>query len=470
MLFTDRQFFLFFAVVFAIYWLLRVNWARKGLLLVASYGFYAAWDYRFLTLILLSTIVNHESAQRIHATSDRRSRLLWLLGVVTYNIGVLFYFKYLNFFIDSFVGFLGLFGVMSKPGAWEIILPVGISFYTFHGMSYPLDVYHRNLEPRRQWLDFAIFMSFFPQMLAGPIVRASEFLPQLAVIRSWKDVRVSLCLVWFVIGFTKKAAISDPIAIHVDRIFADPHAYATWDIMQGQILYAIQIYCDFSGYSDMALATAGLLGYTLPRNFNFPYLATNISEFWRRWHMSLSRWLHDYLYLPLYFLGENRSQMMIYRNLVITMLMCGLWHGAAWGFVVFGILHGGSLILHQEWQRFCRRHKLVIPFWRVIATVVTFVWVSWTLVYFRAPDVQVAWYLTVGTFFSQQPAQATLALNGPWIVAILAVVHGSFQRWQLDQWLARRGEITLAVLLGVWMAISTACMPTEYRPFIYFQF
>ncbi|MEO5345911.1 MAG: hypothetical protein H7834_05980 [Magnetococcus sp. YQC-9] len=470
MLFTDRQFFVFYLAILLFYWLLRSNGARKLLLLVGSYLFYAAWDYRFLSLIVLSTIVNHESALRIHATNDRRKRLLWLVGVVVYNIGILFYFKYLNFFIEAFVELFGTLGMSVHRPVWEIILPVGISFYTFHGMGYPLDVYHKNLEPRRRWLDFALFMSFFPQMLAGPIVRAQEFLPQLEERRSWKDVNAALCLVWFVIGFTKKAAISDPIAMQVDQIFANPHAYATWDIVQGQILYAVQIYCDFSGYSDMALATAGLLGYTLPRNFNFPYFAANISEFWRRWHMSLSRWLHDYLYLPLYFLGKSRSQLMIYRNLILTMLVCGFWHGAAWGYVVFGILHGGGLIVHQEWQKFCRRRGIVLPFWRPFAVLITFIWVCWTLVYFRAPDVRVSWYMTVGTFFSQDVAQASLWFNGPLVVGVLAMIHGFFYRWQLDRWLAQRSPGTLAMILGAWMAVSTACMPTEYRPFIYFQF
>ncbi|MBF0440081.1 MAG: MBOAT family protein [Magnetococcales bacterium] len=440
------------------------------MLLAGSYLFYAAWDYRFLSLILLSTAVNYFAAHKIYVTTNRERRLQWLVITLTYNIGVLFCFKYLEFFILTFVDLLKIFNFSIHYSSLEIILPVGISFYTFHALSYPLDVYHRNLEPKRQLLDFSLFIAFFPQMLAGPIMRAKEFLPQLELIRNLKDVEFRRCLVLFVIGFIKKAVISDIVAPHVDQIFANPQAYQTGDVIYGQILYAIQIYCDFSGYTDMALATAGLLGYTLPQNFNFPFFAGNISEFWRRWHMSLSRWLHDYVYISLFFLGQNRDKSMIQRNLIITMLLCGLWHGAAWGYIIFGIMHGSALVLHQEWQLFVRRRKIRIPFWGLFSTLITFSWASWTFVYFRAKEASVAWYMTIGTLFSNPSAQEKLTLNAPLVIGSLALIHWCFYRWKLYDWLANRQPWMVAILLGGSLALAISFIPSHYQPFIYFQF
>ena len=349
MLFVEFRFFWFFLAVFAVYWSLRENRTRKIWLLLCSYFFYACWNWKFLFLIMASSALDYLVGTMLARTEDPRARRGWLILSLCANLGTIAFFKYYNFFVTSAAALLAWLGLHPSLHTLNIIIPVGVSFYTFHSMSYTIDVYRGKLKPVSSILDLACFIGFFPQMVAGPIVRASAFLPQLQTIRRFADVDGRGALVLFLTGFIKKACIADAVAPFVDRYFDAPWNFTMASAWVAVLFYAIQIYCDFSGYTDMAIATAGLLGYQLPVNFRFPYFAKNISDFWHRWHISLSSWLRDYLYIPL---GGNRGPAwFVYRNIMITMLLGGLWHGGAWTFVIWGGLHGLALIVHREWQR-----------------------------------------------------------------------------------------------------------------------
>lgn len=343
MLFSDLTFWGFFAIVAALYVALPHR-GQNRMLLVASYVFYGAWDWRFLGLILLSTLVDYAIGLRMarETVDARRKRLLWVsLGV---NLGMLGIFKYLGFFVDSFHTLLAAAGYDAHPVMLAIVLPVGISFYTFQTLSYTIDVYRRDLEPTRDFLDFALFVAFFPQLVAGPIERARNLLPNITAPRqlSWEAAGrgAVLCLT----GLIKKIVIADAVAPSVDAIYASPDP-SRLDIVLATWLFAIQIYCDFSGYTDIARGIAKMLGFQLMRNFAQPYFAADPQEFWRRWHISLSTWLRDYLYISL---GGNRGgRWHTYRNLMATMTLGGLWHGAAWNFIAWGIYQGTLLALHR---------------------------------------------------------------------------------------------------------------------------
>src|SRR5436190_6954508 len=331
MLFVEFRFFWFFLLVFSVYWSLRENRSRKIWLLVCSYFFYAAWNWKFLFLLAGSSLLDYVVGYMLAQTEDPRARRGWLMLSLSANLGTLAFFKYFNFFIASGATFLAWLGLPVSVHTLNIILPVGISFYTFHSMSYTIDVYRGKQRPISNFVDLSLFVSFFPPLVAGPIVRAVYFLPQLVSTKKFSNVDVRGAVMLFLAGFIKKACIADGVAPIADRYFAHPANFTPRSAWIGVLFYAIQIYCDFSGYTDMAIAAAHLLGYQLPNNFRFPYFAQNVSDFWRRWHISLSSWLRDYLYIPL---GGNRgSRAFVYRNVMITMLLGGLWHGAAWTFV-----------------------------------------------------------------------------------------------------------------------------------------
>ena len=343
MLFTDLIFWAFFAVVIVLYVLLPHR-GQNRMLLVASYIFYGMWDWRFLGLILFSTVVDYAVGLAMGAETDqsRRRRLLWVSVAV--NLGMLAIFKYLGFFIDGFAALLAGIGYQADPFMLSIVLPVGISFFTFQTLSYTIDIYRKDLEPTRDFLNFALFVAFFPQLVAGPIERARNLLPNIELPRvlSWDDVRrgAVLCL----IGLIKKVVIADGVAGSVNAIYASPDP-SRIDIILATWLFAIQIYCDFSGYTDIARGVAKMLGFKLMRNFAQPYFAADPQEFWRRWHISLSSWLRDYLYISL---GGNRGgNAKTYRNLMATMTLGGLWHGAAWNFVAWGVYQGVLLSVHR---------------------------------------------------------------------------------------------------------------------------
>ncbi|MEM7516510.1 MAG: MBOAT family O-acyltransferase, partial [Planctomycetota bacterium] len=367
MIFTELRFLLFFALVFAAHWSLRGQKARKTLLLLASWFFYGCWDWRFLSLILFSTVVDFIAARRIEDGTTQRARRAWLSVSLVCNLGLLFTFKYLGFFVESAVELLQTVGFEAHPPTLEIILPVGISFYTFQTLSYTIDVYRGKLNGKATSLsDLALFVAFFPQLVAGPIVRAVDFLPQLAVKCRLSEVDLRACFGLFFLGFFKKACVSDNISHLVDRVFESPESFDTFGNWIGALFFSVQIYCDFSGYSDMAIACAGLLGYRLRENFDHPYLSTNLQDFWRRWHISLSFWLRDYVYIAL---GGNRAKpARVTLNLALTTLIAGLWHGAAWTFVLFGALHGAGLGVCRAWKRARGTEGVATGLWGALPT------------------------------------------------------------------------------------------------------
>lgn len=467
MIFTELRFFALFALVFAVSWALAGNRARKVWLLLASYAFYAAWDWRFLSLILASTLVDYGvglALGRAQQVGRRRA----LLGLsLTANLGLLGNFKYAGFFVESAHDLLAVLGFEASRSSLEIVLPVGISFYTFQTLSYTIDVYRRQLEPTRKLLDLALFVAFFPQLVAGPIVRAAHFLPQLQTAANWSTVRVRPLLALFLFGFIKKACIADNVAPTVDAYFASPAAYGSAAAWIAVLLFAIQIYCDFSGYSDMAIAAAGLLGFDLGENFRHPYVAASAREFWQRWHISLSTWLRDYLYIPL---GGNRGgPSATYRNLMLTMVIGGLWHGAAWRFLFWGFLHGLALCVHRMWspggESESGRRRL--PPWAGILLTQAVVAFGW--IFFRAPDWSSAWATVRAMLGGTGPG---VAFDARWwiLVAAFAAWHAFASRFQVVRFWARLPRPAFAASYGAVFAVAILFVQIEFQPFLYFQF
>jgi alginate O-acetyltransferase complex protein AlgI len=345
LIFNSYEYALFLPVVLLLYWRLPHR-AQNAMLLVASYIFYGAWNYRFLGLMALSTGTDYTVGRLLGATDDPRRRKRIFLISLAVNLGVLGFFKYFNFFVDSGAAFIRGLGLQAHPPTLRILLPIGISFYTFHGISYTFDVFRREIEPARNLLDFALFVSFFPQLVAGPIGRAQVQLPQFQRPRpapSAERFRSGIFLI--LLGLFKKIVIADSVAPFVNAAFGGARTAGAAPLLIGVYAFALQIYGDFSGYSDIARGSSRLFGIELLRNFDQPYLSRNITAFWRTWHISLSTWLRDYLYVPL---GGNRgSKFATYRNLMLTMLFGGLWHGTKWTFVMWGGLHGAYLCVHR---------------------------------------------------------------------------------------------------------------------------
>jgi alginate O-acetyltransferase complex protein AlgI len=475
MIFSEPRFLLFFLLVFAAYWSLPANGPRKLLLLAASLYFYGSWDWRFLGLIVGCATVDFVAARMIERARARGATgKAWLCASLAYDLGTLGFFKYYDFFAGS-VG-AGLRGMGLDVGDWTlgILLPVGISFFTFQAMSYTIDVYRGHLLAVRSYTDFLLFVTFFPQLVAGPIVRASDFLFQLDEKRSFAKVDVHLALGQFLSGFVKKAVIADMIAGPADAVFKDPSAYTAGSIQVAVCCYAIQIYCDFSGYSDMAIGTARLLGYELCPNFRFPYLATSITDFWRRWHLSLSTWLRDYLYITL---GGNRGgRWFTHRNLMLTMLLGGLWHGAGWNFVIWGAIHGLALVAHKEWVRRVGEGRL--PFVSRLLTLYT-VLLAW--IFFRASDFETAWTMAKAWLWWDSPGRGEIGIWSPapeWPLAarcavLLAPMLALHVLTSVNLHVRARRAMPawlVTVLFGVVAALALAFMPLHARPFIYFQF
>ncbi|HVS64977.1 MAG TPA: MBOAT family protein [Thermoanaerobaculia bacterium] len=468
MIFTELRFLAFFVAALAAYWALPANRPRKVWLLLMSYVFYAAWDWRFLSLIWISTLVDYLVGIALGRTERAGRRRALLIASLTVNLGMLGFFKYFGFFVDSAAGLGALLGFTLHRSTLEIVLPVGISFYTFQTLSYSIDVYRRKIEPARNLLDLALFVGFFPQLVAGPIVRAADFLPQLARIRRWTAVRAAPHLTLFLLGFVKKACISDNVAPSVDAYFATPQAYDAASAWIAVLLYAIQIYCDFSGYSDMAIASAGLLGYDLGPNFRHPYVAASPREFWQRWHISLSTWLRDYLYIPLG--GSRRGELATHRNLMITMLLGGLWHGAAWNFVLWGAIHGVALSAHRVWGRWrgerVRRTALAVA----AGVALTQAWVCLGWIFFRAHDLERAWVTVRSWLLLESPGRTTL---DPWwwlLIVAFAMAHALGARGEWTAAAARWPRWAFAAGYGVAVAIVLLFVQVDVQPFIYFQF
>ena len=468
MIFTEGRFFLFFLVAFAVHWALRGARSRKVWLLVCSYAFYAAWDWRFLSLILFSTGVDYLVGLRLGRTERPSARKAWLGLSLAANLGLLGFFKYYNFFIDSAADLAEWLGLGAHDWTLGILLPVGISFYTFQTLSYSIDVYRRRLDPVTSLLDLAVFVGFFPQLVAGPIVRAAHFLPQLTEERRWSKVAVRPALSLFFFGFVKKACLADNCAQVADLVFAEPGAASTLGSWIGLFMYNIQLYCDFSGYSDMAIATAALLGYHLPENFDFPWFSRNINEFWRRWHISLSSWAMDYIYIPLG--GSRLGEARTIFNFYVTMGLIGLWHGAAWTFLLFGLLHATYVALYRVYRRFVPAGSPPGRFFALISVPLTVLAVQLSFLPFRSESIGDMWQLAQVVLFLKPGGDFTpdllwLAVYGG---AVLAH-YVTYKRW-LHPLLGGLPTWAWSIVYGAAWALALPWVATGYTPFIYFRF
>lgn len=385
MLFNSIAFLAFLPIVFVLYWFVfnKKLKLQNALILVSSYVFYGWWDYRFLSLIFLSTVVDFFIGLLIDKEIEPSKRKVLLWFSITFNLGILGFFKYYNFFIDSFVEFFNIIGFTTENTlGLQIILPVGISFYTFQTMSYTIDIYKNKLKPTKDFIEFASFVSFFPQLVAGPIEKAHNFLPQFKKLRElhFTDFKSGLFLIFF--GLFKKIVVADNIAIIVDR-FYDNSPMESLNIsftLITVVLYSIQIYCDFSGYTDTAIGISKLFGFNLMDNFNRPYFARNPIQFWRRWHISLSTWFRDYVFIPLG--GSKFSYAKTLKNVLIVFLVSGLWHGANWTFLAWGM---GHFIIYAITDIYSKYIKVKIP--PLISGVLTFIFISLLWVFFRSQTI-----------------------------------------------------------------------------------
>jgi D-alanyl-lipoteichoic acid acyltransferase DltB (MBOAT superfamily) len=483
--FNSLYFVGFFIGVLVLTWPLRKAVPKRNLLLlVASYYFYGCWDWRFLSLIVISTLVDYlvglafdvkRVDPNLRPARTRRHKLLLVASLVT-NLGLLGFFKYFGFFVDSFQNLLSGLGIHMGITTLHIVLPVGISFYTFQTLSYTIDLYRGKITTERSLLNFALFVAFFPQLVAGPIERASRLLPQIRSITtfSWEKFSTGFYLIGW--GLFKKVVIADNIGKVTDTVFASPNPTGI-EVILGVYAFAVQIYCDFSGYSDIARGVARCLGFELMLNFNLPYFATNPSDFWRRWHISLSTWLRDYLYISL---GGNRyGPIRTYANLITTMVLGGLWHGAAWTFVVWGIFHGALLCVHrafspllEKYTTFRRRWVVTTWFWLRVVIFFQLVCVSWLL--FRADSLQqvvdmTRIVLTDWTLDNRVLSRAEVQV----FVSCWVLFWGA----QLLQWLTQDLKVVLRFPIPVRALVYAAGILAfiwfgEYggEAFIYFQF
>ena len=470
MLFNSPQYVLFLVAVFFAFWALsRLHLLRTAFLLAASYYFYANWNPGYLILIFISSTVDWLVGGALPGAKGLRQRRALLGTSIGVNLGILGTFKYFNFFSESLVWLanttleLGL-----EPVHLGVLLPVGISFYTFQSMSYTIDVYRGQLEPERSYLRYLLFVSLFPQLVAGPIVRAAHFLPQLRQRPRLSAVQGSQALLLILIGLVKKVAIADVLAVNiVDRVFDFPERFSSLEVLAGIYGYAIQIYCDFSGYSDVAIGSAMLLGLHIPPNFDAPYQASNLREFWRRWHISLSTWLRDYLYIPLG--GSRHGPSRTYAALMATMVLGGLWHGAAWTFVLWGLLHGLALATTRAVQK--TGLWSVGRLGRTLGVVLTFHFVCFCWVLFRSQDLEQAWAVLRQVALG---GWGTANLPLP-VAAVLAL--GFLTHWtprdflvRLRQTFAGLPPLVQGALATVVAALLHHVAASDAAPFIYFQF
>ncbi len=447
---------------------LRAKRVRLLFILGASYVFYAHWDYRFLPLIFGSSTIDYWLGRKIGETEDPRARRRWLTFTVIVNLGVLSIFKYLGFGIDSATQALTAMGIEVPQRTLEIALPVGISFFTFESMSYVIDVYRRQLPPHRSYLEYLSFVAFFPHLVAGPIVRPRDLLPQLGGPPRWSSNDGSEALYLIAWGLLKKVAISDYLGLNlIDRVFDAPTQYSSLECYTAIVSYAVQIYCDFSGYTDVAIGSALLLGVRFPLNFDAPYKAHNIQDFWRRWHISLSTWLRDYLYIPLG--GNRKGTARTYVNLMLTMLLGGLWHGASWTFVAWGGLHGAALAVQRAWGSRSASKPSTVRHWLGVFVTFHFVCLCW--VFFRAETFSKAWAMLTqvcqGTWFHPNLHWQVLG-----VLTLGLVTHLLPERWyQASQ---KRFIELPAIGQGVVLCLAALALremlSAEAVPFVYFQF
>jgi alginate O-acetyltransferase complex protein AlgI len=473
MLFCSPAFCLFFLIVFAAYWATPWHRARTFLLLAASFVFYAVWSKWLALLVTGTAAVDYLIARGMEATSIPRRRRLLLLVSLFMNLGLLVYFKYADFFLRSLEDAATTFGLTLALPVLEVILPVGISFYTFEAINYTVDVYRGTLRAERDLSRFLLFILFFPHLVAGPIVRARDFLPQVGRRKRWSWLRAHAGCRLIVLGLIKKLAIADRMAEYASPIFAQPGAFGCAALWMAAVAFALQVYGDFSGYTDLALGLAHLLGFHLAPNFALPYLAPNLSEFWRRWHMSLSTWIRDYLFIPLG--GSRGGRWPTYRNLLLTMTLAGLWHGAKWTLVIFGLIQGAMLVAHAAFRGWCERRPALADALRstpgtALRVAFTFACFVTSLTVFRAPSLPAAGLMLSRMFSGAAGAGPTLLWHGFWLTVALVALGHALARGRGERLLERVPLPLRGLGFGAALTLALLLAPNDSKAFIYFQF
>jgi len=471
--FATGMFLVFLVVVLAGYHALQRREYKYRFLLAASWLFYMSWSPWFIGVLLVTTLIDYWSGLLIESAATDRRKRLWLGLSIASNLGFLAVFKYTGFVVDNSFSALHWMGFEVPDWTVTIVLPLGISFHTFQGISYTIDVYRGKIAAVRSFVDFALFVAYFPQLVAGPIVRAVEFLPQMKEPPRVSSTQVVDGLHWFILGLFKKVFLADRLAEFVDAVFANPHAFDATTQRWAVLAYAAQIYCDFSGYSDLALGCSKWFGFELPQNFHFPYLSTSITEFWKRWHISLSTWMRDYLYISLG--GSRHGSARTYFNLLLTMTLCGLWHGATWNYVLWGVYNGVLLLLHRLWEQRAsgsvalerlRSHTT----YRILAWAATFLLVAVGLVLVRSQSWAGCWVVEQSLLGMSASGEHWVPLWVPLLIGFVAVGHlfsglrdvrcGLLVWPSLPRGLMYVAAIGLVIVFG----------PGSTRTFIYFQF
>lgn len=464
MLFDSLEFFTFFGIVLLLYWQLPRR-HQNFMLLGASYLFYGWWNWRYLALLLGSSLADFAASHLIARSRSHHAKRAWLIAALVVNFGVLFVFKYFDFFVDSSARLLSSVGLTVSPRTLRLALPVGISFLTFQEMGYTVDVYRNQIKPARSLWTYLLFVSYFPHLVAGPIQRSGHLLGQLERTRSVSAERVYSGLVLMLWGLFKKVAVADNLGPYVDAVYANPERHSGLSLAFATYLFAFQIYCDFCGYSDMAVGMSRILGIDLIYNFRTPYLATGLREFWRRWHISLSTWFRDYMYIPLG--GNQCSRRRDAFNIMVVFLVSGLWHGANWTFVIWGALHGAYLVC----ERFLAgrpSHPRGIARWLRIAATFNLVTLAW--IFFRANSVQQAFQVLRGLGRGGALFWDPLVANGLVGLAILAIVEVAKEPLQSDEWFVRR-PAWAQLAASVTLFFSLLLFGSQHgAQFIYFQF
>lgn len=457
-----------------VYYSLTRLW-QNIFLILASYLFYSYWDYRFLSLIIITTLLNFYFSSKIHASTDQATRKTFMIISLVYNLGILGFFKYYNFFIASFISAFQPLGFVPHVQLLNLILPLGISFFTFKIIGYLIDVYRGQQAPANI-LSFALFVGYFPEISAGPIGRAHAFLPQIGTKRIFTKEQIFAGMQLILLGLFKKKVIADAVAPYVDQLFMDTHQFKNIDLLCGMYLYTIQIYADFSGYTDMVRGISKLLGIEIMENFKQPYLSKNINEFWRRWHISLSTWLRDYLYIPLG--GNRKGGLRTYINLLATMLICGLWHGASWVFVAWGGIHGIYIAIYRFIKNSFTKPgaaPLEKPGYlrSFLSVLLTFHLVGLAWIFFRAPDFETAYnylYSLLNVSNSGYSSSSLLLITLFYIALVLAI---DFPSYKSDRELLVTSETPWpwrSVVYALLILSISFLGATYVQPFIYFQF
>jgi alginate O-acetyltransferase complex protein AlgI len=474
MIFNSFIFFIFLGIVLPVFYLLPTKTSKNSFLLIVSYIFYGYWDWRFCLLLTLTTLIDYYVGKALYQATDNRKRKTLLTISLVINLGILGFFKYFNFFVGSFQDMCSLFGVTVDYLHLNIILPVGLSFYIFHNISYIMDIYRNKIEPTDNLIDFGLFVVFFPQLVAGPIGRAAVLLPQLKKKLNPTKEQIRGGIVLIISGLFRKVMIGDTSGRFVDHIFGHLEAYKSFEIICGLILFTVQIYADFSGYTHIARGTAKLFGVELMKNFEQPYLARNIGEFWNRWHISLSTWLRDYLYIPLG--GNKKGKIRTYINLMITMILGGLWHGASWNFVVYGALHGVYLSVHRMFFNHAKAKPEKIKkfsFGVVLSIFFTFCLVTFSRIFFRSTS-----WKTTELFFSKvfhwESSEYNLWFSTTTLTYLIIIYTLDILEYSTGKHTylleIRSKPVRYGLLSGVLVLTLFFMFQTKTTPFLYFKF